>query len=147
MTELYGVQVTPLLQIPDNRGTVKRFLRVDEMTTQFEECYVTTIYKNIIKGWHGYYTKTINFAVVSGMAKFVLYDTRENSPTFQMTQELYLGDYNYRRVTIPPKVMNAIQGISDESVMVVIANEVFDEGITIRKTLDEIPYDWSKINR
>jgi len=147
MININGVIVTPLLQIPDNRGTVKRFIRVDEMSHSFAECYITTIYRDVIKGWHGYYTKTMNFAVVSGMAKFVLYDTREDAPTHEQIQELYLGDYNYCRVTIPPKVMNAIQGISDISVMAVVANEVFDEGITIRKTIEDIPYNWNKINK
>lgn len=147
MVNIDGVQVTPLLQIPDNRGTLKRFIRLDDMKTGFEECYVTTIYKGIIKGFHGYYTKTINYAVVYGMVKLVLYDIREKSPTFQKVQEIYLGDLNYCRVTIPPMIMNAFQGISGESIIVVAADEVFDEGITIRKTIDEIPYDWSKINK
>jgi dTDP-4-dehydrorhamnose 3,5-epimerase len=147
MPNIEGVIITPLLQIPDNRGTVKRFIRAEDMPSGFGECYLTTIYKDIIKGWHGYFTKTLNYAVVSGMVKLVLFDIRTQSPTYKQFQEIYLGDLNYCRVTIPPLIMNAFQGISSESVIVVATDEIFNENMTIRKSTQDIPYDWSKINK
>jgi dTDP-4-dehydrorhamnose 3,5-epimerase len=149
MNNLQGVDVVTLLQIPDNRGTVKRFLRADDMENEFRECYLTTIYKNIIKGWHSYKSKTLYYCAPFGMVKLVLYDSRKDSDTYQDIQEIYLGDFNYCRVTIPPGIMNAFQGISDVSLIAVIADEVFDENLTIRLPIDtdRIPYDWTKINK
>ena len=148
MNNLQGVDVVPLLQIPDNRGTVKRFLRSGDIA-HFAECYITTIYKDIIKGWHSYISKTLYYCVPFGMVKLVLYDSRKESDTYQDTQEIYLGDFNYCRVTIPPGVMNAFQGISDVSVINVITDEIFDESRTVRLPIDtdRIPYDWTKINK
>lgn len=150
MNEIDGVKVIPLKQIPDSRGTWKEFVYADTFGGEkFAQCYCTTIYKSIIKGWHGYYTKTINYSVPSGMVKLVLYDGRAGSETEGMIQEVFLGDMNHCQVIIPPGVFNAFQGIADMSVIVVIADEVFSEIRTARLPIetDKIPYDWSKINK
>ena len=48
-----GVQVIPLRRIPDERGTVFHMLRrTDEHFIEFGEIYFSTVYKNVIKGWH-----------------------------------------------------------------------------------------------
>lgn len=147
MPDIDGVQVIPMLQIPDNRGTVKRFLRKDDIPNGFAECYITTIYKGIIKGWHGYKTKTIHYVVPFGMVKLVLMDIRNSSKTCDTIQEIYIGDLNYCKVVIPPGVMNAFQGITDTSVIVVGADEIFDEQATWRLPIDKVDYDWTKINK
>lgn len=141
-----GVIVSPMKQIPDNRGTVKTVMNEGD---KFEWVYTTSIYKGIIKGWHGYVTKTLNYCVVHGLVKLVLFDRRPESKTLWQIDELYLGDMNYSRVTIPPGVLNAFQGVTDLSVVVVLADEVFDEGRMFRIPIDteSIPYDWSKVNK
>lgn len=138
-----GVVVTSMKQIPDNRGTVKTVMNEGD---SFEWVYTTSIYKGVIKGWHGYYTKTLNYCVVSGMVKLVLWDSH---PGHEQINEFYIGDLNYCRVTIPPGVVNAFQGIADHSVIVVLADEVFSEERMYRLPIDteSIPYDWTKINR
>lgn len=143
-----GVEINSLRQIPDNRGTVKHFVKADDVDT-FAECYITTIYSGIIKGWHGYVTKTIHYCVPYGMVKLVLFDGRKGSITYQEIQEIYVGTEDYKRITIPPGVYNAFQGISPMSLIVVVANEVFDESRTIRLSTEDgsIPYDWTKINK
>lgn len=145
MNNIDGVIVTPLRQVPDNRGTVKEFMP----TVSPISVYTTSIYAGVVKGWHGYFTKTLNYCVPFGMVKLVLYDTRETSETFQQINEFYLGDYNYSRVTIPPGVLNAFQGIHPTSVIVVASDESFDESKMWRVPFDNdtISYDWSKINK
>lgn len=141
-----GVIVTPMKQIPDNRGTVKTVMNEGD---KFEWVYTTSIYKGIIKGWHGYYTKTLNYCVVHGLVKLVLFDNRKNTYSYKQVNEFYLGDMNYNRITIPPGVVNAFQGVTDLSVVVVLADEMFDEKKMYRLPIDtgSIPYDWSKINK
>lgn len=144
-----GVFITYPNQIPDNRGTVRHFITNKDIK-DFAECYTTSIYRGIIKGWHGYYTKTLYYCVPIGMIKLVLFDYRKDSPTYQEIQELYLGPENYTRVTIPPGVLSAFQGVGDPlSLAVLVANEIFDETKTIRFPIenDFIPYDWTKINK
>ena len=45
---------------------------------------------------------TLNNAVISGNAKLVLYDNRNNSPTKGELMEIFLGEDNYILVKIPP---------------------------------------------
>src|SRR3989338_5468983 len=76
-----GVQIIPLKRIQDERGMVMHMLRRDDAHfTQFGEIYFSVIYPGIIKGWHLHARMTINYAVVQGSIKLVLYDQRPDSP-------------------------------------------------------------------
>lgn len=146
---IQGVIIQSKTQIPDSRGTVKFFLE-DARPMNIAACYVTTVYRGVIKGWHGYQTKTIHYVVPHGMIKLVLFDNRPKSPTYDQIDEIYIGDFNYCMVTIPPGVMNAFQGIGDPtSLAVVAADEVYNELTMIRWPIknEYIEYDWSKINK
>ena len=148
-----GVTMTPIAQIPDSRGTVRKFITSGDMENGFQECYTTTIYRGIIKGLHGYKSKTIYYCVPVGVVKLVLWDNRINeangyrSSTFGQVMEVFVGVENFIRVSIPPGVMNAFQGIAETSLAVVVADEVFDEEKTIRMLWNDprFPYDWNKI--
>ena len=141
-----GVVITTPKQFPDERGIVKHFITEDELP-HFGECYVTTVYDGIRKGWHSYKTKTIHYVVPHGLVKLVLWDSRKTSPTYNQIDELFLGDVAYQRVTIPPGVMNAFKGIAKPmSLVVVVADEKFSEDRTIRIPLSNgtIIYDWDR---
>lgn len=141
-----GVIVTPIKQIPDSRGTVRKFITSSELENKFGECYTTTVYRGIIKGLHGYKSKTINYCVPVGLVKLVLWDNREGSTTQGNVEEYFIGVENFVRATIPPGVMNAFQGVAEASLAVVVADEIFDEEKTIRMPWDDpsFPYDWNK---
>ncbi len=48
-----GALFVPLRRIPDERGTIIHMLkRTDEHFLQFGEIYFTTIYRDVVKGWH-----------------------------------------------------------------------------------------------
>lgn len=141
---IQGVSVRDLKVIPDERGAVKHFLTEDD-SGHFGECYITQIYDGIIKGWHGYKTKTLRYCVPQGMVKLVLWDSRTLSPSYNEVMELFLGDLNYQLVEIPPGVFNAFKGIARPvSTIVVITTEKFSEERTFRRPYDDpkIPYDW-----
>lgn len=140
---LDGVVVVPRLVIPDYRGKVQRVWREEEQLVRGHEVYVSTVYPGIIKGWHGYYSKEIFYTVVKGMVKLVLYDDRPDSDTYADYQELYIGERNPVSVKIPHGIMNAFQGLGmEESVVVVVASEVFNENTTIRWNIEDLDYDW-----
>jgi len=141
-----GVRLYYLNQIPDERGMVKHFM-VEEDNFHFGEAYFSTVYKGIVKGWHGYGSKILNYCVPVGMVKLVLWDARKESPTYNQINKFYLGEQNYERVVIPAQVMNSFKGIATPySLVAVVASERFNETRTIRLPLDDprIPFDWSK---
>ena len=144
--KINGVHVIPLARIPDERGTILHMLRsTDKHFIEFGEIYFTTIYRDVIKGWHKHREMTLNYACIFGRIKLVLYDGREDSPTKDALQEVFLGPDYHALVIIPPGVWNGTKGRSDP--FAIVANcctHPHDPSRTTR--LDpfdnDIPYDW-----
>ena len=142
-----GVAITPLRQIPDERGKVMHMLRADsDLFESFGEIYFSTVFPGAIKGWHIHHKMILNYAVPHGRIKMVLYDDRDGSPTKGEIQEIYPGEDNYCLVTVPPMVWNGFKGIGTEMALVAnCASIPHDPGEIDR--LDpfdpSIPYDWA----
>ena len=143
---IHGVLINALQRIPDERGAIMHMLRrTDAHFQQFGEIYFSTVYPGVVKGWHIHTRMTLNYAVVSGMIKLVLYDERENSPTANEIQELYLGVSDYKLVTIPPGVWNGFKGIGEQQAIVAnCSTEPHDPDEILRRDPFDpsIPYDW-----
>ena len=89
---------------------------------------------------------TLNYAVVLGHIKLVLYDPRPDSPTQGEVQELFPGESNYQRIKIPPGVYNGFKGIGSTAAMVAnCATHPHDpeEILRIDPFSSDIPYIWS----
>ena len=146
-----GVLMKPLMKIPDERGTIMHMMRCDDPDfEEFGEIYFSTVYPGVIKGWHFHKEMTLNYAVIYGMIKLVLYDERENSPTKGEIQEIFLGCDNYCLVKIPPMIWNGFKGIG--TTMAVVANLATipyrSDEIERLNPLDErIPYKWELKHR
>ncbi len=141
-----GVLVHPLKQIPDERGTVRHMLKAtDPHFDKFGEIYFSTVYPGVIKGWHLHSRMTINYAVVTGMIKLVLFDDRPNSATRGTVQELFVGDSNYCLVKVPPGVWNGFKGMGTAPAIVANCATIPHDPTEIER-LDplssKIPYDW-----
>ena len=108
-----GVQVIPLKRIPDERGTIMHMMRADDPHfKQFGEIYFSTVYKDVVKGWHRHREMTLNYACIFGRIKLVIYDDRDGSPTHGELMEIFLGPDNYSLVIIPPETWNGFKGMS-----------------------------------
>lgn len=141
-----GVAVHPLRRIPDERGTVMHMLRADAPHFErFGEIYFSTVYPQVVKGWHLHRRMTLNYAVVSGMIKLVLYDDREDSPTRSELMELYLGDQHYALVTVPPLVWNGFKGVGTTPAIVANCATIPHDPAEIERldpSSPRIPYRW-----
>jgi dTDP-4-dehydrorhamnose 3,5-epimerase len=88
---------------------------------------------------------TLNYAVVHGEIKCVLFDDRPDSKTRGCVEEYFLSPENYCLVTVPPLIWNGFKGIGDETAIVAnCATMPHDPDEIERKpAFDEsIPYDW-----
>ena len=141
-----GVEIHPLKQIPDERGKIMHMLRCDDPHFEkFGEIYFSMVYPGVVKGWHLHKEMTLNYAVIVGMIKLVLYDDRENSPTQGELMELFIGESNYVLVKIPPRVWNGFKGIGVQPAIVANCATLPhdpDEIIRIDPFDNHIPYDW-----
>jgi dTDP-4-dehydrorhamnose 3,5-epimerase len=142
-----GVRIHPLRQIPDERGKVMHMLRADAPHFEtFGEIYFSVVNPGVVKGWHLHHRMTINYAVVTGMIKLVLYDDRQGSPTHKEVQEIFVGESNYALVTVPPMVWNGFKGIAARPSIVANCATIPHDPTEVER-LDpfksHIPYDWS----
>ena len=143
---IHGVKIVPLRQIADERGTVMHMLKATDLHfIKFGEIYFSCAWPGAVKAWHVHKSMTVNNAVISGRAKLVLYDLRDGSPTHGELQEVFLGDYNYVLVQIPPGIANGYKAYGDK--LVILANcatEPHDPNEMLRMDpfTPKIPYDW-----
>ncbi len=113
---------------------------------QFGEIYFSAVHPGAIKGCHLHQRITLNYAVVTGMVKPVMYDDRENSNTRGELMEIFTGEDSYALITIPSGIWNGLKGIGAQPAIVAnYATEPHDpeEIIRLDPFSDSIPYDWS----
>ena len=141
-----GVLIKPLVKIPDERGCIFPMLRSDDIEFKgFGEIYFSLVYPQIIKGWHLHAKMTLNYAVIQGMIKLVLFDDRSHSKTRGEVQEIFLGDLKYALIQIPPGIWNGFKGISNPHAIVANCSTIPHDPAEITR-LDpfspQIPYQW-----
>ncbi|HAG07385.1 MAG: dTDP-4-dehydrorhamnose 3,5-epimerase [Clostridia bacterium 62_21] len=153
MELIHGVQVKRLRLIPDDRGFLMEMLRSDwPEFMKFGQSYVTCCYPGVVKAWHYHQKQWDHFVCVHGMAKVVLYDPREDSPTRGKVNEFHIGYLNPLLVKIPPLVYHgfAAEG-KDMALIVNFPTEVYNyaDPDEHRRPFDDpaIPYDWRVKNR
>lgn len=145
-SNIHGVVISPLKQILDERGKVMHMLREDShLFERFGEIYFSCTYPGAVKAWHMHKKMTLNYAVISGVLKVVLFDDRTDSPTFGKLQEIFLSPENYFLVTVPPLVWNGFKGVGSNMAIVANCSTLpHDPDEIIRKDpMDTtIPYNW-----
>lgn len=145
-----GVVVRQLTKIPDERGSIMHMIKKeDDEFNAFGEIYFSTIYPGVIKGWHIHKEMELNYAVVTGDIKMVLYDDRKESKTKGNLMEIFLGEKNYLLVKVPPMVWNGFKGIGLKEAIVANCATLShqpDEIDRLDPFSPEIPYKWDLIN-
>lgn len=147
-----GVIVKDLKVMPDERGLLMEMWRSDDPDfQQFGQCYVTMVYPGVVKAWHYHTKQTDHFVCVSGMAKVVLHDAREGSPTQGETNEFVIGWQRQRMIIIPKDVYHGFTAVGTEPALIVnIPTELYDydNPDEHRRPWNdpEIGYDWGVKN-
>lgn len=147
---IQDVQIFPLRTILDERGMVRHMLKnSDPHFSQFGEIYFSVIFPDAIKAWHVHRKMELNYAVISGNIKLVLYDARDGSPTRGEIQEIFMGEDNYVLVHIPINVVNGFKAIGGEKAIVANCSSIPHDPDEIER-MDPfdpgIGYDWGMKN-
>ncbi len=138
-----GLLLTPLKQIFHPQGDVFHGMKKsDAGFAGFGEAYFSTVSKGEIKAWKKHREMTLNLIVPSGKIRFVVYDDRPGSATRGCFNELVLGPANYCRLTVPPQLWLAFQGLDEHNLLLNVANLEHVPDEADRKALNEIPYNW-----
>ncbi len=141
-----GVILTPLRQIFDERGKVMHMLREDSpVFSRFGEIYFSCTHPGVVKAWHLHKEMTLNYAVIHGEIKFVLFDDRPDSPTRGEIQEFFISPENYMLVTVPPMVWNGFKSIGTTASIVANCSTLPHSADELERRPPSdpyIPYSW-----
>ncbi len=151
--KIAGVKERRLKIIPDDRGFLMELMRSDwDEFQSFGQAYITTCYPDVIKAWHYHRLQWDHFVCVQGMARVVLYDDRQDSPTRGEVAEYYLGPLNPLLVVIPPLVYHGFTATGNELAAIInfpTKTYNYQEPDEYRLPWDDpkIPYSWRTENR
>lgn len=141
-----GVKIIKLKQFHDERGKVMHMLKsTDDHFIKFGEIYFSCTYPGVVKGWHKHKEMTLNYSVISGEVKVVLYDDRSESPTKDTIQEIFMSTEDHSLLIVPPNVWNGFKGVgTDVSIVANCATIPHSPDEIKRLPFDsnQIPYDW-----
>jgi len=143
-----GIAIKQLKANVDERGYLMEILRRDDEIFQtFGQAYVALTYPGVVRAWHYHKKQSDNFAVVKGMAKVVLYDSREGSPTKGMVQEFFMGEANPILLRIPVGVLHGYKAIGAEPCLLFnFPTEPYDrtqpDEYRLPWNSPEVPYNW-----
>lgn len=105
----------------------------------FGEVYFSYIKPGAVKAWKLHKRMTLNLVVPLGNVRFVFCDSDTKSH-FRVEE---IGEANYVRLTVPPKIWFGFQGISSQSSLVVnIADRKHDPHEVLREGIAAFCYEW-----
>ena len=150
-TLIHGVKITPLKQIIDERGKVMLMMRNDDkIFKKFGEIYFSCTHPGVVKAWHMHKKMTLNYAIISGQLKIVLFDGRKKSSTKGTLQEIYMSTENYFLLSVPPLIWNGFKGIGTETSIVANCSDIphdKNEMVRMNPNSKKIPYKWELKHR
>lgn len=140
-----GVILTSLEIIRVEGGNVLHAMKNgDTGFSGFGEAYFSSVEHKVIKGWKRHFEMILNIAVPIGHIRFILFDDRDNSKTKGCYQEVILSRNNYQRLTVPPMIWFAFEGIAkDSSLLLNLASIPHKKEEQENLPLDQIEFDWN----
>ena len=120
-------------------GNILRALKRNELKKwTIGEAYFSKIKFNKIKAWKYHLKMTLNLAVPHGKVKFVFYSQQDDA--FRVVE---IGDKQYSRLTVPPKIWFGFKGISKpESIILNLANFQHNPKEILRCKKNKIKFNW-----
>jgi dTDP-4-dehydrorhamnose 3,5-epimerase len=143
-----GVKVCSLKLLPNEKGRLMEIQREDDVIFPgFGQTYITSTFPGIIKAWYRHEKQIDQIAVIVGTLKLVLYDDRENSPSYGQINTIFLGELAPKLVQIPPAIWHGFQAIGTQEAFAVHLNSVAfqadapdEDRLPFNTNL--IPYHW-----
>ena len=142
-----GVIVSKLRELEAPGGNVYQSMSaMDPGYKGFGEAYFSTINGGEIKSWKLHKRVTLNLTVIRGLVRFVLVDLGLRPNLIKGTNEFILGrGLNYSRLTVPPGLWMAFQGISPgENIILNIIDHPHDPAESERRPIEHFYFDWTR---
>lgn len=111
-----GVRLREVKNVPKNNGSLVEIARTEWLGNNMtiDQIFQVMLLPKAISAWHAHEMTTDRLFVNHGLIKIVLYDAREDSPTFGRINEFRLGSIRPALLVVPPRIWHGVQNISDE---------------------------------
>ncbi|MEA3272037.1 MAG: dTDP-4-dehydrorhamnose 3,5-epimerase family protein [Patescibacteria group bacterium] len=150
---IQGVKIKQLKLHHDDRGFLTELMRLgEEAFFEIKQTIYTETHPGVIKAFHWHKKQWDGWFVIKGMGQVVLYDLREDSPTFKQTQVIFAGEKNPVLICIPPRVAHGYRVIGNEKFgLLYHTSETHDKENPDEERIDwndpSIGFDWTTKNR
>ena len=136
---LSKIKITSLKIIKSSKGDVLRVLKKKDLKNwNFSEAYFSKVKFGKIKAWKLHLKMTLNLVVPSGRVKFVFYSEKG-----KCLRVIEIGDKNYSRLTIPPKIWFGFKGVSKkENIILNLTNIEHNPREILRRDKNKIKFNW-----
>src|SRR5579864_134666 len=116
-----GVVIQSAVTHVDERGSLCEILSPDRPLhpAPLISVYQFTIRPGMVKGWHVHHLHDDRIFISQGTIKVVLYDTRPESPTYRMINEIYRSEHQRTLMVIPAYVFHAHQNVGDRDALMI----------------------------
>ncbi len=141
--KIADIVVTPLRHIETAGGDVLHAMKQsDAGYGGFGEAYFSWVAEGVVKGWKRHKRMTMNVVVPVGQVQFVFRGLDDQGKA--MFRAEVIGVARYVRVTVPPGIWFAFQGLgATQSLVLNISNIPHDPNEVERLALTDIDYVWS----
>jgi len=108
-----GVIFRPVRPVPHDDGHVTEVARASwgELTDPIVQVHLTTTFPGRVRAWGLHQVSTDRLFVVTGLVKIVVFDGRQDSPTFGRLNEFTASDKNPSLLIIPPNLYHGWKNI------------------------------------
>ena len=141
---IQDVLLTPLKRIFNPKGDIFHAMKnSSDGYAGFGEAYFSAVHYGVTKGWKRHEVATLNLVVIYGSIKFVLFDDRLDSLSNGEFYSVNIDETNRYRLTIPPGIWVAFNGMSDPSNLLMnISNIEHDPSESSNCELNAIDFKW-----
>ena len=144
-----GVSIREVLHVPRDHGVITEMYRPewDPSGLPVVHIYQSRLFPAAIGAW-SCHAKTIDRLFVSqGHLKIVLYDGREESPTYGRIMELHAGDVRPAFLVLPIGIWHGVQNLgSIDALLINFPSRAYDyndpDHYRLPYDSPEIPYTW-----
>jgi dTDP-4-dehydrorhamnose 3,5-epimerase len=149
-----GVKLREVKSVPSGYGFLTEIYRrewaLDDLSV--DQVFQSTLMPGRVSAWHAHEVTTDRLFVNRGLIHVVLFDARQDSPTFGVLNEFRLGSIRPGLVVIPPKVWHGVQNIADQpSSLVNLVDQAYryenPDHWRVPPDSPHVPYRFRKLER
>lgn len=150
LDEIDGVILREVRHVPRDHGVITELYRSewDPTGLPVAHSYQSRLFPGAIGAWSCHAKSVDRLFVNQGHVKVVLFDGREESPTYGQVREVHCGDVRPTFIVIPVGIWHGIQNLgTGDALMVNFPTVAYDYADPDHYRLEwnspEIPYTWN----